>query len=90
MLFTSIFNTSEILYQLNVKHVVLSSGSRNAPLVISFARNENLKKWIIPDERSAGFIAVGMAQKTQSPVALCLYFWYSIAQLLSRRYRSIL
>ena len=71
MLFTSIFNTSEILYQLNVKHVVLSSGSRNAPLVISFARNEKLKKWIIPDERSAGFIAVGIAQKTQSPVALC-------------------
>lgn len=49
----------------------MSPGSRNAPLTISFARHPEIKKWVIPDERSAGFIALGIAQKTHSPVVLC-------------------
>lgn len=49
----------------------MSPGSRNAPLTISFARNSNIKKYIIPDERTAGFIALGIAQKTKEPVVLC-------------------
>ncbi len=49
----------------------MSPGSRNAPLTISFARHDNIKKWVIPDERSAGFVAVGIAQTTKSPVVLC-------------------
>lgn len=49
----------------------MSPGSRNAPLTISFARNENIKKHIIPDERTAGFIALGIAQMTKEPVVLC-------------------
>lgn len=49
----------------------MSPGSRNAPLTISFARNEKIKKFIIPDERSAGFVALGIAQHTQQPVVLC-------------------
>lgn len=49
----------------------MSPGSRNAPLTISFARHENIEKWIIPDERSAGFVALGIAQQIKSPVVLC-------------------
>lgn len=49
----------------------MSPGSRNAPLTISFARHSEIKKWIIPDERSAGFIALGIAQETKEPVVLC-------------------
>ena len=49
----------------------MSPGSRNAPLIISFARHKGIKKWIIPDERAAGFMASGIAQQTKSPVVLC-------------------
>lgn len=71
MLHPAVYNTSELCYHLGVHHAVMSPGSRNAPLTISFARNEKIKKWIIPDERSAGFIALGIAQVTKQPVVLC-------------------
>ena len=71
MLHPTVFNTSEICYAYGVRHAVLSPGSRNAPLSISFARNSKIKKWIIPDERSASFIALGIAQKSKEPVVLC-------------------
>lgn len=71
MLHQAVFNTSEICHSLGVMHAVLSPGSRNAPLIISFARNKKIRKHIIPDERSAGFIALGIAQKLNQPVVLC-------------------
>ncbi|MEQ8237627.1 MAG: thiamine pyrophosphate-binding protein, partial [Cyclobacteriaceae bacterium] len=71
MIHQSVFDTSELLFSYGVKEVVLSPGSRNAPLTISFARNGNIKKTSIVDERSAGFIALGIALKSKNPVALC-------------------
>ena len=71
MLHPAIYNTSELCFAVGVRHAVMSPGSRNAPLIISFARNDKIKKWIIPDERSAGFIALGIAQKRKEPVVLC-------------------
>ncbi|MEP1093513.1 MAG: 2-succinyl-5-enolpyruvyl-6-hydroxy-3-cyclohexene-1-carboxylic-acid synthase [Cyclobacteriaceae bacterium] len=71
MLEPVVYNTSEICWANGVRHVVLSPGSRNAPLTISFARNDKVEKWVIPDERTAGFIALGIAQKLQQPVVLC-------------------
>lgn len=71
MLHPTVFNTSEVCFSYGVRHAVISPGSRNAPLIISFARNDKIKKWIIPDERSAGFIALGIAQKLKQPVVLC-------------------
>jgi 2-succinyl-5-enolpyruvyl-6-hydroxy-3-cyclohexene-1-carboxylate synthase len=71
MLHPAVYNTSALCHHLAVQHAVMSPGSRNAPLTISFARNEKIKKWIIPDERSAGFIALGIAQMTKQPVVLC-------------------
>ncbi len=67
----TVFNTSEVCYQLEVRHAVMSPGSRNAPLTISFARHQKIKKWIIPDERSAAFVALGIAQECEQPVVLC-------------------
>ncbi len=52
------------------RYVVISPGSRNAPLIKSF-QNEDLQLLSIVDERSAGFIALGIAQSTGGPVALC-------------------
>jgi len=54
----------------NIKHIVLSPGSRNAPLTIGFTHDSFFKCYSIVDERCAGFFALGIAQQTQMPVAL--------------------
>jgi 2-succinyl-5-enolpyruvyl-6-hydroxy-3-cyclohexene-1-carboxylate synthase len=53
-----------------VTDVVISPGSRSTPLALPVAENENLKEWVIIDERSAAFFALGMAKKTKRPVAI--------------------
>lgn len=54
----------------NIKHIVISPGSRNAPLTIGFTNHDFFECYSIVDERSAGFFALGMAQQLQQPVAL--------------------
>lgn len=54
-----------------IKDVVISPGSRNAPLTLSFANDEFFNAYSIVDERSAAFFALGMAQRLQKPVILC-------------------
>ena len=54
-----------------IKHVVISPGSRNAPLTISFNRHPNFICHAIVDERSAAFFALGLAQQLNEPVAIC-------------------
>ena len=53
-----------------IRHVVISPGSRSAPLVIAFDRQEGIQCLQVIDERSAAFFALGMAQQLQAPVAL--------------------
>lgn len=53
-----------------VEKVVISPGSRNAPLIIELNAYDSIEKYSIVDERSAAFFALGMAQQTQKPVAL--------------------
>jgi len=53
-----------------VDRVVVSPGSRNAPLIIEFNAYKNIKKYSLVDERAAAFFALGMAKKTKKPVAL--------------------
>ncbi len=54
-----------------IKHVVCSPGSRNAPLVIAFDQDTRFETHVIHDERSAGFVALGMAIELKEPVAVC-------------------
>jgi 2-succinyl-5-enolpyruvyl-6-hydroxy-3-cyclohexene-1-carboxylate synthase len=54
----------------NVKTVVISPGSRNAPLIIGFNASEEINTLSIVDERCAAFFALGIAQQTRKPVAL--------------------
>ncbi|MFC0519669.1 2-succinyl-5-enolpyruvyl-6-hydroxy-3-cyclohexene-1-carboxylic-acid synthase [Mesonia maritima] len=54
-----------------INHVVISPGSRNAPLTISFSNHPEIEAYSIVDERSAAFFALGLAQQLQKPVALC-------------------
>lgn len=54
----------------NIQHIVISPGSRNAPLTIGFTEDPFFKTYSIVDERSAAFIALGIAQQLQQPVAV--------------------
>jgi 2-succinyl-5-enolpyruvyl-6-hydroxy-3-cyclohexene-1-carboxylate synthase len=51
-------------------HIVISPGSRNAPLTIGFTNNSDFKCYSIVDERCAAFFALGLAQQLQKPVAI--------------------
>ena len=53
-----------------IEQVVISPGSRNAPLTVGFVNHPEIKTHSIVDERSAGFVALGMAQQSQKPVAV--------------------
>tara|TARA_R110001632_G_scaffold144870_1_gene261592 strand:- start:721 stop:2439 length:1719 start_codon:yes stop_codon:yes gene_type:complete len=53
-----------------IDQVVISPGSRNAPLTIEFTNNAAIKSYSIVDERCAAFFGLGIAQQTQKPVAL--------------------
>jgi 2-succinyl-5-enolpyruvyl-6-hydroxy-3-cyclohexene-1-carboxylate synthase len=50
--------------------IVISPGSRNAPLTIGFASNPAFTCYSIADERCAAFFALGMAQQLKKPVAV--------------------
>lgn len=54
----------------NIRHIVLSPGSRNAPLTISFSNDPFFTCYSIVDERCAAFFALGIAQQLRYPVAV--------------------
>ncbi|MCW3124737.1 MAG: 2-succinyl-5-enolpyruvyl-6-hydroxy-3-cyclohexene-carboxylic-acid synthase [Bacteroidetes bacterium] len=55
----------------DIRQVVFSPGSRSAPLVIAFSQvKEEIQCLVIPDERVAGFFALGIAQQQRTPVAI--------------------
>ena len=60
----------EVLERKGVSHVVCSPGSRNAPLLTEVAQRPTLHKHVVVDERSAAFIALGIASASRRPVAL--------------------
>lgn len=63
-------NLVDICVEKGLRTVVISPGSRNAPLIITFNRHHGIECLTVVDERSAGFFALGIAQQTKQPVAL--------------------
>ncbi|MGO3184084.1 MAG: 2-succinyl-5-enolpyruvyl-6-hydroxy-3-cyclohexene-1-carboxylic-acid synthase [Aequorivita sp.] len=65
---------SQTLLQLclakGIDHIVISPGSRNAPLTIGFGSHPEIKCFSVVDERCAAFFAMGMAQQLKKPVAV--------------------
>jgi len=57
-------------HQYNIDTVVISPGSRNAPLTIGFSNHPNIETLSVVDERCAAFFAMGIAQQKQKPVAI--------------------
>lgn len=65
-----IATVAEICARKGVRHFVISSGSRSAPLTLALVRHRELHCLPVVDERSAGFMALGMAQQLRQPVGL--------------------
>ena len=65
-----------------VRHAVISPGSRSTPLVLALAENETMEAIPVLDERSAGFLALGLAKATGVPVALVCTSGSAVANLL--------
>ncbi|MBL4905391.1 MAG: 2-succinyl-5-enolpyruvyl-6-hydroxy-3-cyclohexene-1-carboxylic-acid synthase [Flavobacteriaceae bacterium] len=58
------------VHQFDIDTVVISPGSRNAPLTVGFSNHPEIKALSIVDERCAAFFALGIAQQTKKPVAI--------------------
>ncbi len=54
----------------HLNEIVISPGSRNAPLTIGFHQTKTINTYSIVDERCAGFVALGMAQQKNSATGL--------------------
>ena len=63
-------NIIQILEAKGIHNIIISPGSRNAPLTIGFVNNPFFKCYSIVDERSAAFFALGIAQQIQKPVVV--------------------
>ena len=78
-MFSNIDNVNiltKVLASHGVRRVVVCPGSRNAPMVHNFNEMEGITCYPVTDERSAGFVAMGIALGDSSPfpdpVAVCV------------------
>lgn len=61
---------SDLFAEAGVCGAVLSPGSRSAPIALSFLRNKKIPTYVINDERSAAYFALGMARYHVKPVVV--------------------
>jgi 2-succinyl-5-enolpyruvyl-6-hydroxy-3-cyclohexene-1-carboxylate synthase len=64
-----------------VRHAVVTPGSRSTPLVFALADQQGVRPWLIIDERSAGFFALGLARAVGAPVAIACTSGTAVANL---------
>ncbi|HEY4300197.1 MAG TPA: 2-succinyl-5-enolpyruvyl-6-hydroxy-3-cyclohexene-1-carboxylic-acid synthase [Candidatus Didemnitutus sp.] len=60
----------ETLVRLGLQRAVVCPGSRSAPLTFALARHPGIEAISVLDERSAAFLALGLAKQQGRPVAL--------------------
>ncbi|OZI08530.1 2-succinyl-5-enolpyruvyl-6-hydroxy-3-cyclohexene-1-carboxylic-acid synthase [Siphonobacter sp. BAB-5385] len=70
MILQPLLDLAELCVRRGIHHAVIAPGSRSAALTLAFARHPHIQTKVIPDERAAGYIALGMAQQLGQPVAL--------------------
>jgi 2-succinyl-5-enolpyruvyl-6-hydroxy-3-cyclohexene-1-carboxylate synthase len=61
---------SSLMARRGITQVVISPGSRNAPIINLFGNDKRFTCYTVVDERSAGFFALGIAQQTGKTVAI--------------------
>lgn len=81
MIIQPIINIAEICAQHGIRQAIICPGSRSALLTLAFARHPKIKTFVIPDERSAGFIGLGLAQSCYNPVAIICTSGTAVANL---------
>lgn len=67
---TQTFSIIDALYEYGMNELVISPGSRSTPLAIAAELHEGIKTYIHPDERGAGYFAVGLTKKRRQPVGI--------------------
>ncbi len=65
-----------------MRHAVGCPGSRNAPLLLTLAAESRIRTVSVLDERSAGFVALGIAKASGRPVAVTSTSGTAAANLL--------
>jgi len=66
----NIYQIPAICAAQGIENAIICPGSRSAPLTLAFVRHPKFKTRLIFDERSAAYIALGMAQKSRKTVVL--------------------
>lgn len=61
---------AEQFYRLGGDTAIICPGSRDVPLIVAFSRHPKINCIPVVDERSAAFIALGIAQQSHKPVAI--------------------
>ena len=64
-----------------LRHAVVCPGSRSTPLALAFAAHEDIDVQVHHDERSGGFLALGMALAGGRPVAVLVTSGTAAAEL---------
>lgn len=64
-----VFAISQTCASAGIRHAIICPGSRSAPLVYAFTQ-AGIHCHSVVDERSAGYMALGMAQQVREPVVL--------------------
>lgn len=72
----------EELTRFGVRHVCIAPGSRSTPLTLEADAHPGLTLHSHFDERGLGFLALGMAKASQSPVAIIVTSGTAVANLL--------
>lgn len=57
-------------YEIGLRHVIISPGSRSTPLTLAFSYHSGFDKKVILDERSAAFTALGIGKESGKPAIL--------------------
>lgn len=65
-----------------VEEFCLCPGARNSAFVYALERQENLKLYFWPEERSAAFFAMGRSKRTKRPVAIITTSGSAVAEVL--------
>jgi 2-succinyl-5-enolpyruvyl-6-hydroxy-3-cyclohexene-1-carboxylate synthase len=72
----------EELVSAGLRDIVSCPGSRSTPLALAFAAHEGLRTHVLLDERSAGFVALGMARAARRPAAVLVTSGTAAAELM--------
>lgn len=67
----NVLQLAALLREYGIDHVVVSPGSRNAPIIQTLTQHPAFRCFTVVDERSAAFFALGLIQNLQRPVAVC-------------------